>query len=117
MSFVPFPRESPVAAGPGGSRGAGAPHTPLGGAARLRVLLLDDLVRGVDVAAKFDIQAVLRELAGAGAAILVSSSDQEELIALCSRIAILIDGRPSRIVPAAGLTPSRLLALCYGDRP
>ncbi len=82
-----------------------------------RVLLLDEPTRGVDVAAKFDIHAVLRELAGAGAAILVSSSDQEELIALCSRIAILIDGRLSRIVPAAGLTPSRLLALCYGDRP
>jgi ABC-type sugar transport system ATPase subunit len=82
-----------------------------------RVLLLEEPTRGVDIAAKFDIHAVLRELAGAGAAIVISSSDHEELIALCGRIAILVDGRLSCIVPAEGLTPSRLLAHCYGDRP
>jgi ABC-type sugar transport system ATPase subunit len=80
-----------------------------------RVLLLDEPTRGVDVAARFDIHALLREIAESGAAILVASSDHEELIALCSRIAILIDGRLTRIVPSAGLTPSRLLELCYGE--
>ena len=68
------------------------------------------------MAAKFDIHALLREIAEAGAAILVSSSDHEELLALCGRIAILVDGRLSAIVPADGLTPARLLALCYGER-
>ncbi len=81
-----------------------------------RVLLLDEPTRGVDVGAKFEIHALLREMAAAGAAILISSSDQEELIALSARIAILIDGRLSRIVPAEGLTPLRLLELCYGER-
>jgi ABC-type sugar transport system ATPase subunit len=80
------------------------------------VLLLDEPTRGVDVAAKFDIHALLREIAGAGAAILVSSSDHEELLTLCGRIAILVDGRLSEIVSADRLTPPRLLALCYGDR-
>ena len=82
-----------------------------------RILLLDEPTRGVDIAAKFDIHALLRESASAGAAIVVSSSDHEELLALSSRVAILADGRLSRIVPAEGLTPSSLLALCYGDRP
>jgi ribose transport system ATP-binding protein len=81
-----------------------------------RVLLLDEPTRGVDIAAKFDIHALLREIAGQGAAIVISSSDQEELIALCSRIAILAGGRLLRMVSAEGLTPSGLLALCYGDR-
>jgi ABC-type sugar transport system ATPase subunit len=81
-----------------------------------RVLLLDEPTRGVDIAAKFDIHALLREIAGEGAAIVISSSDQEELIALCSRIAILARGRLLRIVPAEGLTPSSLLALCYSER-
>ena len=80
-----------------------------------RVLLLDEPTRGVDVAAKFDIHELLREIAGAGAAVVIASSDHEELLALCGRIAILIGGRLSHIVPAEGLTPARLLALCYGD--
>ncbi len=79
-----------------------------------RALLLDEPTRGVDVAAKFDIHELLREIAGAGAAVVIASSDHEELLALCSRIAILSGGRLSRIVPAEGLTPARLLALCYG---
>jgi ribose transport system ATP-binding protein len=80
-----------------------------------RVLLLDEPTRGVDVAAKFDIDELLREIASAGAAIVIASSDHEELLALCNRIAILDGGRLSRIVPAEGLTPARLLGLCYGD--
>ena len=79
-----------------------------------RVLLLDEPTRGVDIAAKFDIHALLREMADAGAAILIASSDHEELLALCSRIMILEDRRIWRIVPARGLTPAELLALCYG---
>ena len=53
----------------------------------LRALLLDEPTRGVDVGAKFDIYALLRELAAAGAAVLIVSSDQEELLHICSRIA------------------------------
>ena len=50
-----------------------------------RVLLLDEPTRGVDVAAKFDIHSLLRGIAGAGASIVISSSDHEELLGLCSR--------------------------------
>jgi len=81
----------------------------------LRVLLLDEPTRGVDVGAKFDIYALLRELAGAGAGVLVASSDQEELLHICSRILIMRDGRLAASAPAAELTPQTLLALCYGE--
>ena len=60
-----------------------------------RVLLLDEPTRGVDIAAKFDLHVLLREIADAGAAIVLASSDHEELLALCSRIMILRDGRIS----------------------
>ena len=80
-----------------------------------RVLLLDEPTRGVDVAAKFDIYAFLQEVAAAGASVIVVSSDQEELLRLCSRVAVLREGRLAATVPAEGLTPQRLLALCYGD--
>ena len=80
-----------------------------------RVLLLDEPTRGVDVAAKFDIYAFLQEVAAAGASVVVVSSDHEELLRLCSRVAVLREGRLAATVPAEGLTPQRLLALCYGD--
>jgi len=81
-----------------------------------RVLLLDEPTRGVDVAAKFDIYAFLQEAAAAGASVAVVSSDQEELLRLCSRVAVLREGRIAATVPTEGLTPERLLALCYGAR-
>jgi ABC-type sugar transport system ATPase subunit len=80
-----------------------------------RVLLLDEPTRGVDVAAKFDIYAFLQEITAAGASVAVVSSDHEELLRLCSRVAVLREGRIAATVPTEGLTPQRLLALCYGD--
>jgi len=80
-----------------------------------RVLLLDEPTRGVDIGAKFDIYALLREMTAAGAAILLASSDLDELIGMSDRILVLDGGRMASIVPAGGLTPKALLGLCYGD--
>ncbi len=80
-----------------------------------RVLLLDEPTRGVDVGAKFDIYAFLREIAAAGASVMVVSSDHEELLHLCSRVAAMREGRIAATVSTQGLTPQRLLALCYGE--
>ncbi len=80
-----------------------------------RALLLDEPTRGVDVGAKFDIYALLRELAAAGAGILIVSSDHEEVLGLCTRIAIFREGRLVEIVANAGVTPQALLARCYGE--
>jgi ABC-type sugar transport system ATPase subunit len=46
---------------------------------------------------------------------LVASTDQEELLQVCSRILILRDGRVTGAADAALLTPQTLLALCYGE--
>lgn len=61
-------------------------------AARSRVLLLDEPTRGVDVAAKAEIHRLLRAAAADGAALLVSSSETDELLALCDRIVVLARG-------------------------
>jgi ABC-type sugar transport system ATPase subunit len=82
-----------------------------------KILLLDEPTRGVDIGAKFDIHALLRELAAAGAGIVLSSTDHEELLGLADRVAILRDGAIATIVPAAGLTPQRLAILCQGGAP
>jgi len=80
-----------------------------------RLLLLDEPTRGVDVGAKFDIYALLRDLAASGTGILAVSSDQEEILHLCSRVIVMRAGRLAAIVPTAELTPRRLLAMCYGE--
>ena len=50
-----------------------------------KVLLLDEPTRGLDVRAKRDVHDVVRELAAAGKGIIVSSSEAEEIAALCHR--------------------------------
>lgn len=62
-------------------------------AAQCDVLLVDEPTRGVDVGAKAEIHALLRELAGQGKAILMVSSELPELLALSSRILVLREGR------------------------
>ena len=58
-----------------------------------RVLLLNEPTRGVDVAAKAEIHTLLRAAAGRGAALLVSSSEPQELLELCDRILVFGRGR------------------------
>jgi rhamnose transport system ATP-binding protein len=58
-----------------------------------RVLLLDEPTKGVDVGAKFEIHEIVRRQAAEGAACLVASSDLPEVLALCTRIAVMREGR------------------------
>ena len=58
-----------------------------------RVLLLDEPTRGVDVAAKSEIHELLRGVAATGVGMLVSSSENDELIQLCDRILVMFRGR------------------------
>jgi ABC-type sugar transport system ATPase subunit len=80
-----------------------------------RVLLLDEPTRGVDVGAKFDIHELLRELAVGGAGVLIVSSDHEEVLQVCTRVAVVRKGRIAGVFPASELNPQKLLALCYGE--
>jgi ABC-type sugar transport system ATPase subunit len=57
-----------------------------------RVLLLDEPTRGVDVGAKREIYGLLEEARARGIGILVSSSESEELLALCDRILVMFRG-------------------------
>jgi len=58
-----------------------------------KVLLLDEPTRGLDVRAKRDVHDVVRELAAAGKGIIVSSSEAEEIAALCHRAIVLAQGK------------------------
>jgi ribose transport system ATP-binding protein len=58
-----------------------------------RLLLLDEPTRGVDVGAKGEIYARIRELAAEGLGVLIASSEMPELLGLCDRVVVLRRGR------------------------
>jgi ABC-type sugar transport system ATPase subunit len=57
------------------------------------VLLLDEPTQGVDVGAQASIYRLIEDAAGAGAGVVVSSSDTQELISVCHRVLVLRDGQ------------------------
>jgi ribose transport system ATP-binding protein len=58
-------------------------------------LILDEPTRGIDVGAKSEIYRLMRELADRGVAILMISSDMEEVIGVSDRIAVMHEGEVS----------------------
>jgi ribose transport system ATP-binding protein len=75
-----------------------------------RIILLNDPTRGIDVGTKQEIYQLLRELADAGAAILLYSTDYDELIGCCDRVAILYQGRILRELRGAEITERNIVA-------
>jgi ABC-type sugar transport system ATPase subunit len=85
-------------------------------ALRPGVLLLNDPTRGIDVGAKAEVHGVVRELAAEGVAILVWSSEADELLGLCDRIIVLSSGRQARTIDTAVADRRDLaLAVVSGD--
>ncbi|MBT6147823.1 MAG: sugar ABC transporter ATP-binding protein [Gemmatimonadetes bacterium] len=76
----------------------------------LRVLLVDEPTRGIDVGARFEIYRLLDELAVEGLGILVASSEIEELTGLCERIYVMREGHIRAELAAGEATPEQLLA-------
>jgi ribose transport system ATP-binding protein len=80
------------------------------------LLLLDEPTQGVDVGARADIWSAVREVAGAGGAALIVTSDLEELAQVVDRAIILHDGRLTAHVPYGELTAHRLNELIYLEK-
>ncbi len=81
-----------------------------------KVLLVDEPTKGVDVGAKVEIHALLRQLAQSGAGIMFVSSDFPELIGLADRILIMHEGRIVGDMPAEQATEQNLMLLSSGYR-
>jgi ABC-type sugar transport system ATPase subunit len=80
------------------------------------MLLLNDPTRGIDVGAKAEVHGVIRELAAEGVAILVWSSEADELLGLCDRIVVLNRGRHvTTLDPAVADRKDLALAVVGGD--
>ena len=84
-------------------------------ATKPRVLILDEPTQGIDVGAKSEIHQQMCELAAAGTAILMISSELPEVLGMSDRIAVMHEGKIVRIVPRAEATQENILALAIGS--
>jgi ribose transport system ATP-binding protein len=81
------------------------------------VLIVDEPTRGVDVGAKAEIYRLLRALAGEGVAIVMISSDMEEIFHVSDRVAVMHEGRLTGVVERANCTEARIMRLAIGQQP
>lgn len=79
----------------------------------VRIWLLDEPTRGVDVAARVGIYRLLRARAAAGEAILIASSDYDELATLCDRVIVLSNGVIAGEFTRTMLTPERFTTAAF----
>ena len=77
------------------------------------LLLLDEPTRGVDVGARFEIYEIIRSMAAEGVAIILVSSDFEEVLTLADRIVFLREGAQGKSVVNETLSQNDYLTLCY----
>jgi len=77
----------------------------------LRVLLLDEPTRGIDIGAKAEVHEIVRNLAEQGVAVLLVSSEMPELLGICDRILVMEGGRIRGELPRSDATQERLLEL------
>jgi len=79
------------------------------------VYLFDEPTKGVDVGGRYEIYKFIDELAGAGKAIVVVSSDLPELVTLCDRVLVMRAGRINSLHEGAGITEHALVASAMGQ--
>jgi ribose transport system ATP-binding protein len=83
-------------------------------ARRPRVLIFDEPTRGVDVGARSEIYALMDQLAGEGVAILMISSDLEEVLGMSDRVLVLHEGRLAGELLRAALSEEAIMHLATG---
>jgi len=81
--------------------------------ARPKVLLLDEPTKGVDVGARKEIYDVIRDLAANGVAVVIVSSDFEEILNLADRFVFIRDGADIGTIENNNLNQNQYLTLCY----
>ncbi len=81
---------------------------------RPKVLIMDDPTRGIDVGAKFEIYKLMNELAEKGEAVIMISSDLEEVLGMSDRVMVMCRGHSTATLPVAEANQERVMALAAG---
>jgi D-xylose transport system ATP-binding protein len=81
---------------------------------RPQVLIMDDPTRGIDVGAKFEIYKLMNELAEKGVAVIMISSELEEVLGMSDRVMVMCRGHSTLTLPVAEASQERVMALATG---
>ena len=79
-----------------------------------RVLIFDEPTRGIDVGAKAEIYALMRSLAREGVAIIMISSDMEEVLGVSDRVAVMHEGRLTGVLEREACSEEAIMRLAVG---
>ncbi|MEO9339653.1 ATP-binding cassette domain-containing protein [Mesorhizobium sp. SB112] len=79
-----------------------------------KILLLNDPTRGVDVATRRILYDVFRELAAEGMALVILSSEIEEILVLCGRVLVFREQEISAEITGSDMTTDTVLAAMFG---
>jgi len=80
-----------------------------------RVLILDEPTRGIDVGAHAEIVNLIRKLCEQGLALLVVSSELDELVAVSHRIVVLRDRKQVAEIPGSDITRAKIIETIAGS--
>lgn len=82
----------------------------------LKVLILDEPTKGIDVGAKYSIYEIMNELASNGYAIIMVSSEMPEVLGMADRIVVMKAGKVSATFDAKDATQENILEASIGDK-
>jgi ribose transport system ATP-binding protein len=81
-----------------------------------KLIIFDEPTRGIDVAAKSDIYKLMRDLAARGVAIMMISSDMEEILNVSDRVAVMHEGEITGFLDRKQLSEDAVMSLAVGER-
>lgn len=79
-----------------------------------KVLIMDDPTRGVDVGAKFEIYKLMNDLAESGIAIIMISSELEEVLGMSDRVVVMCEGQSTETLDISEADQEKIMALATG---
>ncbi|CAG0936651.1 Xylose import ATP-binding protein XylG [Thermoflexales bacterium] len=79
-----------------------------------KILIMDDPTRGIDVGAKFEIYKLMNDLAEQGIAIIMISSELEEVLGMSDRVMVMWQGRSNGILNTSEATQEKIMTLATG---
>ena len=80
------------------------------------ILILDEPTRGTDVSAKAEVHALIGQMVQNGLAVLLLSSEFDEIMGLCDRAVVLYEGKVVGEIDRQDFSEEKLLAYAHGHR-